>query len=112
MIRLCASSELPEGQSRGFNLAALQVIAVRRDGHAYLYENRCPHRGIALEWLPDQFLDPSGSLLQCATHGALFLIESGECVAGPCAGQTLRALQAVEQDGAIWLRSETIERES
>ncbi len=62
-------------------------FAVRRDGIAYFYINRCPHRGIPLEWQPDKFLDQSASLIQCATHGALFLIESGECVAGPCAGQ-------------------------
>ncbi|MCQ4276979.1 Rieske (2Fe-2S) protein [Stutzerimonas degradans] len=112
MIRLCASNELVEGQSRGFALSQVRVVAVRRDGVPYLYENRCPHRGIALEWLPDQFLDSSGSLLQCATHGALFLIESGECVAGPCAGLGLRPLIGSERDGVIWLHDETIQRES
>jgi nitrite reductase/ring-hydroxylating ferredoxin subunit len=106
MIRLCATSELLEGQSRGFTVGELKVIAVRRDGRTYLYENRCPHRGVPLEWRPDQFLDDSGSLLQCATHGALFLIESGECVAGPCAGQTLRQLDAVEDKDSIWLQTD------
>ena len=57
-------------------------------------------------WRPDQSLDDSGSLLQCATHGALFLIESGECVAGPCAGQTLRQLDAVEDKDSIWLQTD------
>lgn len=106
MIRLCATSELLEGQSRGFTIGELKVIAVRRDGRTYLYENRCPHRGVPLEWRADQFLDDSGSLLQCATHGALFLIESGECVAGPCAGQTLRQLDAVEDKDSIWLQTD------
>ncbi|EHY75968.1 Rieske family iron-sulfur cluster-binding protein [Stutzerimonas stutzeri ATCC 14405 = CCUG 16156] len=106
MIRLCATSELLEGQSRGFTVGELKVIAVRREGRPYLYENRCPHRGVALEWLADQFLDDSGSLLQCATHGALFLIESGECVAGPCAGQTLRQLRGIEKHDSIWLQTD------
>ncbi|MBE7373756.1 Rieske (2Fe-2S) protein [Pseudomonas lopnurensis] len=106
MIRLCATSELGEGQSRGFTIDARKVIAIRRDGRLYLYENRCPHRGVPLEWLPDRFLDASGSLLQCATHGALFLIESGECVAGPCAGQALRPLPGIEQDDSIWLQTD------
>ena len=35
--------------------------------------------------------------------GALFLIESGECVAGPCAGESLAALACREQDGGIWV---------
>lgn len=102
MIRICASSELPEGQSRGFRVAGLSLLAVRRQGQAYLYRNRCPHRGVALEWQPDRFLDSSGSLIQCATHAALFLIETGECVAGPCAGQSLQAIDCREDAQGLW----------
>ncbi|MCQ4348146.1 Rieske (2Fe-2S) protein [Pseudomonas stutzeri] len=103
MRRLCDSDDLPEGASRGFALAGADLLLVRRAGRAYAYRNRCPHRGIPLEWQPDRFLDESGSLIQCATHGALFLIESGECVAGPCAGERLEALTCHEHDGGIWL---------
>ncbi|WP_313085686.1 Rieske (2Fe-2S) protein [Pseudomonas sp.] len=103
MIRLCTTDEVPEGQSKGFDIDGHRLLAVRREGRLHVYENRCPHRGIPLEWQADQFLDSSGSLIQCATHGALFLIDSGECVAGPCAGQALRSLPAIERDGAVWL---------
>lgn len=103
MIRLCAPNELTEGQSRGFALAELKLLVVRREGQVYAYQNRCPHRGIPLEWQPDQFLDHSNSLIQCATHGALFLIESGECVAGPCNGQSLKALNCREDADGIWI---------
>ena len=103
MLRLCAPDELAEGQSRGFEIAEEKLFAVRKDGQLYAYRNRCPHRGIPLEWLPDQFLDHSASMIQCATHGALFLIESGECVAGPCAGQSLQILAVREDDQGIWV---------
>ena len=105
MIRLCDASEVTEGQSKGFEREGQRLLAIRKEGTLYVYQNRCPHRGIPLEWLPDQFLDSSGSLIQCATHGALFLIDSGECVAGPCAGQALRALPCLEQGGTIWLQN-------
>lgn len=105
MQRLCSSDELAEGDSRGFPLAGGSILLVRRDGRVYAYRNRCPHRGIPLEWQPDRFLDVSGSLIQCATHGALFVIESGECVAGPCAGESLAALPCREQAGAIWVEA-------
>ena len=105
MIRLCASADLAEGQSKGFSLGELKLLAVRKDATVHVYENRCPHRGVGLEWVADQFLDSSGSLIQCATHGALFLIDSGECVAGPCAGQALRNVAAIERDGSIWLQN-------
>ncbi len=108
MIRLCAASLIAEGHSKGFEVNGQRLFAVRKDGVVHVYENRCPHRQIPLEWLPDQFLDISGSLIQCATHGALFLIDSGECVAGPCAGQALRALHCRERDGIIWLQSEEL----
>ena len=79
------------------------LLAVRRNGQVFVYRNRCPHRGVALEWQPDQFLDSSASLIQCATHGALFLIESGECIAGPCAGQSLTALPGREDEQGLWV---------
>jgi len=103
MKRLCAPNELAEGQSRGFVIENEKLFAVRKDGRVFAYRNRCPHKGISLEWLPDQFLDPSASLIQCATHGALFLIDSGECVAGPCAGQSLHALACKENHEGIWI---------
>ena len=105
MKLLCATQHLTEGQSRGFLLDDINLLAVRRDGQVYVYRNRCPHRGIPLEWQPDQFLDHSHSMIQCATHGALFLIESGECVAGPCAGQSLQALACREDAEGIWLQA-------
>ncbi len=104
MKLLCAPQQLIEGQSRGFLLDGMNLLAVRRDGQVYAYRNRCPHRGVPLEWQADQFLDHSQSMIQCATHGALFLIESGECVAGPCAGQSLQALACREDAEGIWLR--------
>ena len=103
MIHLCAPSELAEGQSRGFVIDHLNLFAVRRDGRVYAYRNHCPHRGVPLEWQPDRFLDDSGSLIQCARHGALFLIDSGECVAGPCEGQALQRLVCREDANGIWV---------
>ena len=103
---LCASGDLAPNSSRGFDIDGHRLLAVRRDGIAYFYLNRCPHRGIPLEWQPDRFLDASASLIQCASHGALFLIEDGQCVAGPCSGQRLRALACHEDAAGIWLDAE------
>ena len=100
---LCTSQALIEGSSRGFEHNGTRLLAVRRNGQVYAYKNRCPHRGVPLEWQPDQFLDSSASLIQCATHAALFLIETGECVAGPCAGQSLTAIDCREDSQGIWI---------
>lgn len=101
---LCRHGELGEGQSRGFSLGPQEVganiFAVMKGGEVYAYKNVCPHRGINLEWQEDQFLDPDGALIQCASHGALFEIETGECIAGPCAGDALTPVPVeYAQDG-------------
>ncbi len=100
---LCNSDRVKEGKSVGFEVEGLALMAIRRAGQIYVYRNRCPHRGVALEWQPDRFLDSSASLIQCATHGALFLIESGECVAGPCEGQALGAIACAEDADGVWI---------
>lgn len=103
MNRLCDSASLPEGTSRGFTLGKVLLFAVRRHRQVHVYLNRCPHQQVALEWQPDAFLDDSGSLIRCARHGALFLIESGECVAGPCSGESLQSVPCEERNGAVWV---------
>ena len=100
---LCTGAELADASSRGFDIEGQKLFAVRRGGQVHVYVNRCPHRGVGLEWTPDSFLDPSNSLIQCATHGALFLIEDGECVSGPCAGQSLTAVPCREDAQGIWV---------
>lgn len=102
-IRLCAFADIPEGSGKGFQLAGSKLFAVKQQGEVYLYRNACPHLGIALEWVEDQFLDSSRSMIQCANHGALFVIESGKCVAGPCAGQKLKAVVYELRDNDIYI---------
>jgi nitrite reductase/ring-hydroxylating ferredoxin subunit len=87
--RLCALADLPGEGSKGFKLADRTLFAVNYQGSLYLYHNACPHIGTRLEWVEDQFLDSSGTLIQCANHGALFVIQTGKCVAGPCEGRSL-----------------------
>lgn len=103
--RLCRDEDIPEDGARGFAVdtpdGTAALLLVRRDGKVRAYRNRCPHTGINLDWVPDQFLDFSGSYLQCATHGALFRLHDGFCVRGPCAGQSLQALAVYRDRGEV-----------
>lgn len=103
MTYLCDIAEIPEGGCKGIEYNDDSLFVVERDGRYYGYRNRCPHLGVELNWLEDQFLDRDEALIQCATHGALFIIESGECVAGPCLGQALEAIPLTCRDGALYL---------
>lgn len=104
MTPFCLSSSLKEGQCLEGIVAGVPVFVVRRDGAITAYRNACPHLGIPLNWQENQFLDTEGGLIQCATHGALFLIDSGECISGPCAGDYLSPLTASEHGGQIFLQ--------
>jgi nitrite reductase/ring-hydroxylating ferredoxin subunit len=76
-----------------------ESLVLFRDGDAVrAWLNVCPHAGRRLDWAPGQFLRSKDGLLVCAAHGAGFELQRGECVSGPCRGQSLRAV-AVEVDG-------------
>lgn len=96
-------SDIPEGASKGFALDGEKYLIVNKAGGFYVYRNSCPHIGIALEWVEDQFLDSTKSVIQCANHGALFVIETGKCVAGPCTGQKLHAVTHQIIDSEIYI---------
>ncbi len=90
----------PEG-AKGYEVGEHSVVVVRRGAVVHAYLNRCPHLGVELNWMPDQFLDRSGRLLQCATHGALFEPDTGYCIAGPCRGKSLPRVACAVQGGHI-----------
>lgn len=105
---LCAADSLKDGQSKGFEVgegdAAIEGFLVRKGGQVFAYANDCPHTGSPLDWVEDQFLTREKDHIMCATHGALFRIETGECLAGPCQGDWLRALVVEIEDGNIVLK--------
>lgn len=110
--RLCRFDELADPGSRGVTLrmpdGTLEDIFVVRNGaEAFAYRNHCPHTGSPLDWQPDQFLNLDRTLIQCATHFALFRIGDGQCVSGPCAGQALTPVAIVLVDG--WVEAEARE---
>ncbi|TQV68320.1 Rieske (2Fe-2S) protein [Exilibacterium tricleocarpae] len=101
---LCRQDAIAEASAKGFDLGDQAVFVVRQAGRFYAYRNRCPHLGVRLEWLPDRFLDSGNELIMCATHGALFVIETGACVAGPCRGQSLEPVTVSLADGNLYLQ--------
>jgi nitrite reductase/ring-hydroxylating ferredoxin subunit len=103
--RLCRLDDLAEGAPRGFELGddtdRLDVVVLRQGERIIAYRNECPHAGSPLDLMPDQFLSADGRHLQCHTHGALFRIEDGMCIAGPCLGRALAPVALRIEDGAL-----------
>lgn len=76
-------------------------FVVRQGDEVYAYQNYCAHAGHPLNWKPDSFLTPDSSQIICSSHGAVYDIKSGACVAGPCPGKKLRALIVEIRDGSV-----------
>lgn len=88
-----------EIQQHGVTAAA---FVIRHGGVVYGYVNRCRHVPVELDWQEGRFFDGDSDYLICSMHGALYLPDSGLCVAGPCRGQSLQALAISEHDGRIY----------
>jgi len=104
---ICPLHELPDPGAKGFTMGAgdwpLRGFVVRRGQHVHAYVNHCPHAGFPLNWRPDAFLSPQAPVIVCAMHGALFEIETGICVSGPCEGLGLRTLPVRVERGYVML---------
>tara|TARA_B100000686_G_scaffold53224_1_gene57439 strand:+ start:410 stop:754 length:345 start_codon:yes stop_codon:yes gene_type:complete len=108
MISLIAAEVIQEGTSKGIDINNYYLFAVKQEGQIYLYWNRCPHLGTPLEWQEDKFLDAEGALIQCSTHGALFRIEDGYCLVGPCKGKKLQRIPFIIENGMIMIEHEQL----
>jgi len=110
--QLCALDDVPDGGSNGFVIDTADgrcgIIAVRRDNEIICYVNSCPHIGTPLEIQPGRFLDKSGKHILCSTHGALFRIDDGFCIAGPCADDRLTPVAAEVRDGAVFVDGDAL----
>ncbi len=91
--RLCAVTDIPDPGSKGFLFREGEKLflgfVVRKDGALFGYLDRCPHNGLPLAPVADRYLTREKDLILCGSHGALFRIGDGHCVAGPCAGRSL-----------------------
>ena len=79
------------------------LLLHRRGDAVRAWLNVCPHAGRRLDWAPGKFLLSKDGLLVGAVHGASFELEAGLCVAGPCRGQSLRAIAVRVRDGQVRL---------
>lgn len=100
---LCNITDIDENQAREFDIEGQSIILVNWYGSWFAYLNNCPHANWPLNLEPDAFFDSEHQFLQCSNHMALFDIETGECQAGPCTGDHLKALKVEVRDNQIFV---------
>lgn len=93
---LCFLDDIDDGSAKEFSYSCgndiHDIFIQRRGGEIFGYVNICPHVGTPLNMDEGQFMEKSGRYLMCHTHGALFQLDDGLCVAGPCNGARLQSV--------------------
>jgi nitrite reductase/ring-hydroxylating ferredoxin subunit len=106
-MALCASADLQDGgQAVPFDLSyggqTCRAFAIRYRGQVHAYLNRCTHVAMEMDWQPDRFFDDTGQWLLCASHGAAYRPDSGQCAGGPCKGGLIRIDLSEAQGVVFW----------
>ena len=103
--RLCALADIADPGAKGFLFRIGETLftgfVVRRGERAFGYVDRCAHAGMPLAGFGDRFLTAEGDRIACASHGALFRLEDGRCVGGPCADKALIPWPVIVRDGLV-----------
>ena len=116
-VALCNSADLQDSHDAvPFDVVyqgqTCRGFAIRFEGQAQAYLNRCAHIPMEMDYQPNRFFDSSGQWLICATHGAMYHPGTGECVGGPCNGGLVK-LGVDEHQGVVhWIsnaRFKTVE---
>lgn len=104
-VVICRAGELAPGQTRKFMLTIAgreeECFVVNHQGELHAYINRCCHVPMTMDWVDNRFLTEDKRYILCATHGACYLPETGECVEGPPFGQFLSPVQVTIRDGEV-----------
>lgn len=107
---LCGSGDLVNGGvAVPFDVVyagqSCSAFAIRFQGEAHAYLNRCAHVAMEMDWQPNRFFDDTGRWLVCATHGATYAPDTGACAGGPCRGGLVK-IALVEAGGVVHWRSQ------
>lgn len=92
-VTIAQLEEIEPGKTKKFMLSVegreTECFVVNYDGQYFAYINRCAHVPMTMDWIDNQFLTKDGRYILCATHGAAFEPDTGECVFGPPCGKFL-----------------------
>ena len=105
VIALCDSADLQEGGlgvpfDVQYGGQTCRAFAIRYQGVAHAYLNRCTHVAMEMDYQPNRFFDDSGKWLLCATHGAAYAPDTRSSAGGPCRGGLVK-IPLSESDSVV-----------
>lgn len=106
-------NDIADGQAKGFDPNRTgndTFFIVRKGDDLFAYADSCPHyNDTSLPWKRHKYLDGASKYIVCAAHGALFEVDSGTCVQGPCINQRLKRIPIkISAENEIFIKLITI----
>jgi nitrite reductase/ring-hydroxylating ferredoxin subunit len=102
---LCGLDEIEDPGAKGFDFrdgsALFSGFVVRRGESVVGYVDSCPHLGWPIAAMNGRYLTRSGDLIICSGHGAVFQLDDGLCIGGPCGGRRLTPWPVRVEDGRV-----------
>jgi len=103
MSRIGNIEDFADNSTCGIQVDYLELLVVKRAGQLFLYQNKCPHTQDTLDPMGGSVASDDGLLIHCQRHAAQFITDTGECVAGPCQGESLTSVPFTLSNGDIYL---------
>ena len=102
-VPLAPLAAIADGAARNFVLqmraGRFHGFVIRRGAGVVGYVDRCPHAGVPLAQTLDDYV--RGGQIVCSWHGAIFAVEDGRCLGGPCPGAALARWPVAVRNGMI-----------
>lgn len=106
LIKLCHIDDVAECDTKGFlknEEGQDALFLIKFEGKLYGWKNACPHiDGAPMAWKKDTYMNFDKTYLSCFAHGALFELDTGLCIQGPCLGKKLERVEVrLDQQGNV-----------
>ena len=104
---ICKLDDLLDNDAKGMVAVVEEkqrnIFVARKGELVFAYINWCPHNQVLIDQIPNKFFNADKTFIQCSKHGAMFQVEDGLCVEGPCEGESLKALKTTVEGGVVYL---------
>lgn len=99
--RLCALDDLPQGESRVFEVADFVLAAARSGDRVFVLEDRCSHDDGEFEG--GRVIETDDQVqLECPRHGGRFDMATGKATRMPSIAP-IESFPATVEDGQVWV---------
>lgn len=90
-------SDFTSGAARAVRVEGRELVVIRIEDDVYVLDDRCSHEAF---WLSDGEVDVDSREIECARHGAMFSLVTGEPLSLPATSPVARYDVAV-RDGRV-----------